>query len=324
MADFASMLPDTETLTKGLVTAFRSEGHNGKSVMLVDRELSPYSTTFPCEVVTCRVGRTTSLRLFCKYNAGVDYTGHGHRGRVRYEIAVYRDILAASRRFRPKFYGSYLDPDTGDDWLFLEFLDGSLRIGKLGLTGTPKAARWIGRFHAETEPLVASNRLPFLNTYDWDYYLAWVHRTDEFAGSLHQRYPWLRALCDQARELLDPLVAAPQTVIHGEFYPHNVLYHRKQVCPIDWESAAVGNGLIDLVTLTEGWWPEQVVRACIREYQRARWPEGPPPAFDRMLKAAHLYINFRWLGDFSDVTQSQALEHRFDRLATLGRELGAI
>ena len=43
-----------------------------------------------------------------------------------------------------------------------------------------------------------------------------------------------------------------------------------------------------------------------------------------MLKAAHLYINFRWLGDFSDVTRSQPLEHRFDRLAILGRELGAI
>ena len=113
----------------------------------LNRELSPYSTTFPCEIVTCRMGLAKPRRLFCKYTAGVQYTGHGHRGRVGYEIAVYRDILASLKRFKPKFHGSYQDPRSGYHWLFLEYLDDSLRIGKLGFTGTPKAARWIVRFH---------------------------------------------------------------------------------------------------------------------------------------------------------------------------------
>src|SRR3989442_12433108 len=106
MASFTSMLPDTDALTKGLASAFRNEGLNGHSVTLVNREFSLYSTTFPSEIVTCRVGGRPR-RLFCKYMAGIEYTGHGHRGRVEYEIAVYRKILAASKHFRPKFYGSY-------------------------------------------------------------------------------------------------------------------------------------------------------------------------------------------------------------------------
>ena len=48
MTDFASMLPDTESLREGLIDALRSQGGlTDQSVTLLDRELSPYSTTFP-------------------------------------------------------------------------------------------------------------------------------------------------------------------------------------------------------------------------------------------------------------------------------------
>jgi hypothetical protein len=324
MSRFVSKLPKTEALKKGLAAAFRADGLGGKPVTLLNRELSPYSTTFPCEIVTCQRGRTPPLRLFCKYTAGVSYTGHGHRGRVGYEIAVYREILAPMKRFRPRFYGGYLDPETGDDWLFLEYLDGSLRVGKLGFSGTPRAARWIARFHAATERPLENGRFAFLTRYDWNYYLSWVHRTSEFAGSLHRRYPWLRPLCDRSKDLLAPLLEMPPTVIHGEYYQHNVLYHRRKVCPVDWESAAVGSGLIDLAMLTEGWWADEVVRACTRQYQRTRWPEGAPHNFEQAVRAAHLYLNFRWLGDEKRVTHSRKLRHRFERLKQLGHEMGAI
>jgi Phosphotransferase enzyme family len=323
MRNYASMLPSTDALKKGLTWALRAEMLDGHSVILLDRELSPYSASFPCEVVTCQIGKGRPLQLFCKYTAGVEYTGHGHRGRVEHEIAVYREILAQSRYFRPKLYGSYADPETGDHWLFLEYLDSSLRIQKVGLHGLPKAARWIARFHAVNERLAMDKRLQFLKRYDRNYYLGWVRRTSEFAGSLHRRYPWLHALCERSEKLLAPLLRSSPTVIHGEYYPNNVLYHRGRVCPVDWESAAIADGLIDLAALTEGSWPEEVVQACTKRYQRTRWPGGIPPEFkfNETLIAASLYVCFRWLGDEPSATHGKAQRY-FRHLWSLGRQLG--
>ena len=325
MPSYASMLPSTDALKKGLTWALRKERLNGHSVILLDRELSPYSTSFPCEVVTCQIGKGRPHRLFCKYTAGVEYTGHGHRGRVEVEVAVYRDILARSKHFRPKLYGSYTDRETGDHWIFLEYLDGSLRIGKVGdISAILKAARWIARFQAANQRLVVSKRLQFLKRYDRDYYVGWVRRTSEFAGSLHRRYPWLRTLCRHSEKLLAPLLGSSPTVIHGEYYPHNILYRRGLVCPVDWESAAIAEGVIDIATLTEGW-PEEVVQACMKEYQRTRWPGGVPAGFKfkETLMAASLYMCFRWLGDEPSATHGQALRY-FRRLRSLGRQLGVV
>ena len=57
-----------------------------------------------------------------------------------------------------------------------------------------------------------------------------------------------------------------ETVIHGEFYPKNVLIHDGIVCPIDWESTAISVGEIDLAALTENW-SEEIVQQCKIEYQ---------------------------------------------------------
>src|SRR5258708_30768318 len=132
MQDFISGLPKTDALEKGLASALQGEDLGGRALALLAREPTPYATTFPCEIVTCRIGRGKPRRLFCKYTAGVDYTGHGHRGGVGHEIATYRHILAQTNKFRPKFYGGYTDSETGQYWLFLEYLDGSLRVGKVG------------------------------------------------------------------------------------------------------------------------------------------------------------------------------------------------
>ncbi len=148
MQDFISGLPKTDALEKGLASALQGEDLGGRALALLAREPTPYATTFPCEIVTCRIGRGKPRRLFCKYTAGVDYTGHGHRGGVGHEIATYRHILAQTNKFRPKFYGGYTDSETGQYWLFLEYLDGGLRVGKLNdPVAMGKTARWIARFH---------------------------------------------------------------------------------------------------------------------------------------------------------------------------------
>jgi hypothetical protein len=316
--------PAKSDLTAALTSVFQTNGSRQNRLHVVEREPAEYSTTFPCEIVTCRLSEDNNIRMFCKYNGGVDYTGHGHRGRVEYEISVYRDILSRLPLHQPKFYGGWVEPRTRQHWLFLEYLPECLRIGKLDDAEVMKqAARWIAQFHSLNEPRAGSKRHRFLKKYDEEYYLGWVRRTSEFAGSLHRRYPWLHALCEQSERLLAPLVEMPPTVIHGEYYSPNVLFHRGSVCPVDWESAAIANGLIDLASLTEGW-SEEIISGCRREYTHTRWPGGAPAGFEEALNAARLYMNFRWLGDDRHTTHSKGARGHFDRLAAVGQEMGVI
>ena len=124
--------------------------------------------------------------------------------------------------------------------------------------------------------------------------------------------------------MFGPLLAAPATVIHGEFYINNILVRRKNVFPVDWESTAIAAGEIDLAALVEGPWRENVVRRCEREYQRSRWPDGAPHDFERTLDAARLYLYFRWLGERPDWTVREATLWRYDHLHGTAKKLGLI
>ncbi len=321
MQNFVSGLPKTDALKKGLTSALQGEALSGRSLTLLGRELTPYATTFPCEIVTCRIGRGKPRRLFCKYTAGVDYTGHGHRGGVGHEIATYRHILARTNKFRPRFYGGYTDSETGQYWLFLEYLDGGLRVGKLNdPVAMGRTARWIARFHVSSQRLLGKKHVRFLKRYDKEYYLGWISRTVDFAGPNYRKSSWLQRLHARAEDFLSPLLDSPPAIIHGEYYQHNILFHQGRVCPIDWESAAVGEGLIDLACLTDGW-ESKIADVCTATYIRTRWPEGVPAEFAKLLKAARLYVTVRWLGDDPDFTRSAGARGCWMRLRNLVTEL---
>ena len=95
------------------------------------------------------------------------------------------------------------------------------------------------------------------------------------------------------------------------------------IYPVDWESAAVGPGEIDLASLTEEW-PAETVRRCRARYVADRWPEGEPADFDRTLKAAQMYLHFRWLGNRAQWTQAPRQRGTFERIKVLATELGVI
>lgn len=320
MPDFVSGLPKTDALQRGLTAALQT-GEVGGRLTLLRREPTPYATTFPCEIVTCQIGRGKPRRLFCKYTAGVDYTGHGHRGGVGHEIAAYRHILTRTKKFRPRFYGSYADSERGQYWLFLEYLDGGLRVGKLNdPVAMAKTARWIAQFHVTSQCLLSNECLRFLRRYDKEYYLGWISRTVDFARPNYRKSSWLHHLYAQAESFLSPLLKSVPAIIHGEYYQHNILFHHGQVCPIDWESAAIGEGLIDLACLTDGW-ENKIADVCTATYVQTRWPEGAPPEFERVIKAARLYMTVRWLGDDPDFTRSAGASGYWRQLRNLVTEL---
>ena len=315
-----SRLPNLQSLTVGLTSVLRSE------VTILDRQPNIFTSTFPSEIVTCRVDGDSKLLLLCKYATG----GHrdnvyGHRGGVAYEGAVYRHLLQPSQASTPTFYGTYSDISTDDSWLVLEYVDKSLRLPKV--TGVPApiglAARWIGQFHRVSEERLSSVLRSFLIRYDAEYYLGWVRRTSLFAGQLHQRFPWLTTLCERSEEVISSLLRSHLTVIHGEYYPKNILFRGGMVHPVDWESAAIAAGEIDLAALTANWGAE-IGHQCEIEYQQARWPTGSPGDFERKLCAARIYLCFRWLGDRPNWTSHPSYLHWFEQLRSAGECLGLI
>ena len=317
--------PEPERLTAGLTSVLSGSQGPRRQVTVLSREPVVSPGTFPAEVVECRLEDGSELQLFCKYGAGHSHVVYGHRGDVAYEAEVYRHVLRPCRESVPAFYGAYADETTGDTWLILQYLDESIRVHRTPDTAESMAmaARWIGRFHAENEPRVSDGGALFLNAYDSEYYVGWSRRTSRFAGHLHQRFPWLSILCERFEAVVPLLLARSPTVIHGEYYPRNVLYRGCSVYPVDWESAAIAAGEIDLASLVERW-PTETVRQCELEYRRARWPQGAPADFERLVDAARLYWQSRWLGERPELTQHDDILWRFEQMRFAGEALGLV
>ena len=328
----AALLPDLPVLTARLTTALNSSGWSNGPLQVLDRKLPQMMSTFPNETVVCRLSNGRKHRIFVKYEAGKSHDCYGHRGGVRYEAQVYQAILQNYPGFRPRLLGAHTDPQTGETWLILEFLDRCVRVSDISVrqaTRQPaammQAASWIGRFHAAQENPSANNGLAFLKQYDREYYSGWCRRTAELTRPLHQRFPWLPQLCELEEEWLKILLAAPWTIIHGEFYAKTVMFRDQTIYILDWESTAIAAGEIDLAAMTEGiYWPETMVRDCERHYQRARWPEGPPANFKRTLDASRIYLHFRWLGERPDWATREKTMWRYDQLYAAAKRLGMI
>jgi aminoglycoside phosphotransferase (APT) family kinase protein len=157
------------------------------------------------------------------------------------------------------------------------------------------AARWLARFHRASESRLSLASLPCLHRYDAGHYLGWADRTSQLAGPLHQRFPWLATLCERFEDVVGMLLKPPAMIIHGEYYPNNILFRQGMIYPVDWESTTIAIGEIDFASLIERW-PPEIIERCKAEYLSARWSEGPPAGFEQRLDVAKLYWRFRWLG----------------------------
>ncbi len=319
-------LPEEKVGESALVRAL-SLASNGalydQRAILLERETNVFVSTFHSEVLTCRLNDGSQCRLFCKRGAPHADKVYGHKGGVPYEALVYERILAPLLVSAPGFKGAHSDND-GQTWLFIDFLDHAYRVSKLSEENAmASAARWVGQFHALNESRVRESDLSFLQRYDEEYYLGWARRTARFAGKLHHRFPWLNTLCGRFEEAAIRLLRGAQTIIHGEYTPHNVLIRRGTVYPVDWESAAIGAGEIDLATLTEAW-PASVETECADAYRHARWSNGVTADFENTLDCARLYVTMRWLGAKQEWTVEDRNLWRFDVLRAAGERLGLI
>jgi aminoglycoside phosphotransferase (APT) family kinase protein len=223
-----------------------------------------------------------------------DHTAYGYRRGVAHEVRAYREILSRTGLSHARFIGGHVD-DNGNTWLVMEYLDGCESVETAGDAALAVSASWIGAFHAQMTAVTTSRHLPFLRRYDARYYMGWARRSAMFAGSVGDEFGWFRPLCQSFGEAVELLVGDGLTVVHGEYTVENVLARGPQVFPIDWETAAVGPGEIDLVTLTHGW-PRPAVEGAQKAYTTARWGASAPADHAQRRDAAALYSIFRWLG----------------------------
>lgn len=311
-------LPDAGALRSRLAAAL-----DDASLTIVEQRPNAYASSFPSAIVTCRLGDGRTTRVLVKVEHGQSHPSHGHRGDVAYESDVYRRVLVPSRVTAPRFVGAGADAATGERWLVIEYLDGAERVSDAHRPeeAMRMAARWSAAFHAAHERRAGEVMLAFLHRHDAAYYRRWAERTARLVAGDGTR--WMALLPARCAAALDALVA-PVTVIHGEYVPKNTLVHAGRIRPVDWESAAIAAGEVDLASITDGAWPARLVEACVDEYRRTRWPGGAPCDFELRLELARLYWNFRWLGERADWTASASGRRRIDTVRRIAERIGLL
>lgn len=203
------------------------------------------------------------------------------------EREVYEVCLAGASLGTATLYAAERDA------LLLEKVSG-VPLWEVGALGAwHQAARWLGAFHAARLHELVRPEPSHLLRYDRHYYRRWSER---LKGS-----PATSRLLGLYPGVVEELLTLPTTMIHGEFYPSNVLVSRQEerfrICPVDWEMAAVGPGLVDVAALTTGW--DGATSAALGEtYQDATGPHSlcDEKEFDRALDLCRLHLCVRWLG----------------------------
>lgn len=203
------------------------------------------------------------------------------------EIGVYEEILAARPMETARYYGSVVDPDRGRFWLFLEHVPG-IELWQVGeLSVWQDAARWLAHLHTSCRDVTH----PRLLKGDRSFYDNWLTRALRVNDD-----PRLQAIEAGFPAVVERLLALPTTLVHNEFYPSNVLIEhlgeRTRVCPVDWEMAARGPGLIDLAALTGGQWSEADRAGIVAAYADATGRSTDTEA----LACCRLVLALRWLG----------------------------
>jgi hypothetical protein len=305
-----------------------------RRIVKLDRRPASQRSSFAIEEIDAQLDNGTTLQLMFKNVSEQGLLEPARHAKPAFlhdplrEIQTYQTILASNRLSTAICYGAVADPRIGRYWLFLEQVPG-LELYAVGFATWERVSRWLAVMHAlfagDTE-LLRQPTAGRLLDYNGDFYRTWMRRcqaclrqaTSAPADALRR----IDRLAEHYDSVVERLVALPSTFIHGEFYASNVLVQGTagalRVCPVDWEMAAVGPGLIDLAALTTGTWNEAEKTALAMAYYDGLVPHGGwPPAPDVFLDSldyCHLHLAVQWLG-WSPVW-SPPPEHAQDWLGT--------
>jgi aminoglycoside phosphotransferase (APT) family kinase protein len=299
----------------------------------------PYASSFLIDEVTVRFDDGAILELVCKGTGKAAMLPEARRIKPRFihhplrEIATYEWILAPLTVGAPRFYGSVVNRQRGDYWLFLERIRG-VPLTEVGDFAVWRhACAWLGAVHgrlARDPGLAEARALVPLVRYDRETAHVWMDRARQHLEADIARPRSLRrriaSLALRYGAFLDEFVALPSGFVHGEFFAANVLVETsvigQPVRPVDWELAGMGPLLMDLASLTAGSWTEDERAEMAASYRAAAGQESPassaPGDFMRALECCRLQLAVQRLGWARQWTPPAT--HRQD---WLGEALGA-
>jgi aminoglycoside phosphotransferase (APT) family kinase protein len=257
------------------------------SVRVVDRARNWRSSSATSEIVVVEsdAGRHD---LFLKYgDDSVDPWSGRTRG-VPYEICVYERIVGPWEGIAPQCFGSWVEQSGSA--LVVEFVAGAKRSNDPERVVVAAAA--LGAWHARCARLVpTSRRTEGLN----DFGPGIIAAIDERLTDVLDAHPTTNPLFERVLGRLDAigerLADAEVTLVHGESYPANVLIAGRDCYLVDWETAGIGCGELDLAALTAGGWASATIAACDNAYAAARWPGGERRGFRTALAAARVLVH---------------------------------
>jgi hypothetical protein len=313
-------------------------------VGLVQRPL-PASTSSLIHEVDVVLQGGDRLELIAKNVGPTGFLGQARRVKPLFlrnplrEVEMYASLLRDGDRGTPFYFGAHTDPRRGECVLFLERVRGvDLRDVGSG-PDWEAAARWLAAFHARfggtDRPALAS-----LVSYDDDYFRLWPGRAEANVASGETdagRRRSLARVVDSYDRVAGVLASLPSTVVHGEFYPSNVLVRERPparapltdslICPLDWEMAGWGPGLLDLAALASGSWQEEQRRSFVRAYASATSLAAVSSAREgelmHILDHCLLHIAMQWLGWAASWTPPTRHQHDWlDTALSAARRIG--
>jgi hypothetical protein len=283
----------------------------GSTLESLERRPYAYRTSFAIDTLDIRLADGRRLRLLLKNLGAASEKALAAKPSFLFdplrEIDVYREILAGRDLDTAHCYGAITDPASRRYWLFIEHVSGIELWQIAELSVWEQTARWLARLHTSCQG-VSHRRLL---RYDRTFYETWLVRARAGIGGQLDR------VAAEHDTVVRRLLELPTTFIHGEFYASNVLIEttpaRTRVCPIDWEMAAIGPGILDLAALTAGNWSEAARQEIAFAYNAALPAPAPPDAFLEALECCRLHIALQWLGWAAE--WSPPAEHAHDWLA---------
>jgi hypothetical protein len=320
----------TNELQSELERVLRSYFGGPRSISRLERRTAAMCSSFALEELDLILDGETALSLMFKNLSRQALEEDARRVKPAFlhdalrEIEVYQQVLEPHRMGTAGFYGTVVDPQAARYWLFVEKVAGKelYQVGDFAIW--QQVAAYLAVMHtrfAAPKNMLLVDQMTHLLAYNANYFRLWLVRAQDFLqgggqAPLPEVHSFLERLNEGYEQVIEQLLLLPRTLIHGEFYASNVLVQPSEdglrVCPVDWEMAGVGPGLMDLAALTAGEWTEEQKRALALAYHAALPPDniwfGRPEVMVSALDYCYLHIAMQWLGWAAD--WSPPPEHR--------------
>lgn len=327
---------DGEILRSCLKRIMEEVFHERSPIMRIHTQLSDYSSSFASYIISVQVAENREHTIFLKdfgdYRRPIqqlqDRRKRELQDRRKRELHVYREVLGDAGLGTAKYYGSLWDESQERFWLFLEFVDGK-PIKESGFEHWLAAVRWLGRWYDYSlQNSTFLEGCTFLARHDYHFFQGTAEAAylavSRFSPGLADR---LAPILSGYISLVQAMVSQPPVLVHGSYRQEHILLDRRtqppRLCPVDWESAALGASLFDLAYLAYGFTSPQL-EEIIEVYRDQASEYGISiPTRDEVVHLINCYClhrNMEWLSSAWDEEFSQELVvNLVDRAERLAR-----